>query len=703
MTTARGSTEVRLAQLVQGATAAFSRADWAEAERLARAVLTLKADEFVALSMLGIIALRTQHTKEAEALFRRAVAARPGDPSAYNNHGNALKELARLDEALKSYDRALQIHPGFAEAHSNRAIVLQTLGRVREALDGYDRALKSKPGFAQAHGNRGAVLHALGRHDEALESYERALQIDGRLVEVHNNRGNALKDRLRLDEAQESYDRALQLDPRHVEAHSNRGIVLQSLGRLQEALESYDRALKIKPDFAEAHGNRGVVLQKLGRLDEALASFDRALQIRPGSAVVHVNRGNTLKDLMRLGEALESYDRALLIHPELAEAHSNRGNALKDLMRLDEAVKSYDRALRISPGMAEFHTNRGNALKDLGRLDEAQESYERALQINPELAEAHFNLSLCRLLSGDFVRGWKAYEWRWRTEHMQRRNFAHALWLGNEFLAGKTILLHAEQGLGDTLQFCRYATLVGELGARVILEVPKPLVPLSSSITGVAQTIAMGDALPAFDYHCPLMSLPLAFGTTVDSIPSDIPYIRADHDKVAYWRSKLGTRTRKRVGLVWSGGFRKNQPHLGHVNQRRNIPLADICSLKSAQVNFYSLQKGEPAETELREQQHLLWPEDNLFNFASELQDFSDTAALIDNLDLIISVDTSTAHLAGAMGKPVWLLNRFDTCWRWFSDRTDSPWYPGMKVFRQPAPGDWRSVLERVREELTRG
>jgi hypothetical protein len=314
------------------------------------------------------------------------------------------------------------------------------------------------------------------------------------------------------------------------------------------------------------------------------------------------------------------------------------------------------------------------------------------------------NLSLCHLLLGNFKDGWQEYEWRWKNESATRlqskRSFTQPLWLGQQSLVDKTILLHAEQGLGDTMQFCRYAPLVAQLGAKVILEVQRPLFKLLQNLEGVSQLVAMGDPLPLFDYQCPLMSLPLAFNTEIESIPNQVPYIKAPPIQADYWKTKLQNHQKLKVGLVWNGGFRPNQPELWSLNARRNIPLAQIAQINIPDINFYSLQKGEPAESELIQSGNQYWNPSNFYNFVGELDDFSDTAALIANLDLIISVDTSTAHLAAAMGKPVWLLNRFDTCWRWLVDRKDSPWYPTITLYQQERMGDWESVIERVKEDL---
>lgn len=345
-----------------------------------------------------------------------------------------------------------------------------------------------------------------------------------------------------------------------------------------------------------------------------------------------------------------------------------------------------------------LYNNLGGALSDLGRPAEALACYDRALAIRPDDVSAHFGRSRPLLLRGEYAEGWREFEWRRRggtAEAIKLRGFAQPQWQGED-VAGKTLLLHAEQGFGDTLQFCRYASLVGAT-ARVILEVQPPLVRLCSSLAGVAQVVARGEPPPAFDLHCPLMSLPLAVGTTLDTIPSEVPYLAADPELVAGWRERLAGLDGLQVGLVWAGSLRP-EPELSAIDRRRSITLAMMAPLGEASgVSFISLQKREPGAQSANAELGLA-----LHDFTANLQDFADTAALIEALDLVISVDTSVAHLAGALGKPIWLLNRFDTCWRWLLDRDDSPWYPQLRQFRQPRPGDWNSALHAARDALQR-
>jgi hypothetical protein len=410
-----------------------------------------------------------------------------------------------------------------------------------------------------------------------------------------------------------------------------------------------------------------------------------------------------LKELKRFEEALESHDKAIELKHDYAEAYLNRGIVLNELSRSEELLASYDDAIKFKPDYSEAYLNRGLALIELTRYDEALESYNKAIELKIDFHGAYWNKALLLLSLQNFETGWKLFEWRWKSVLKDSyRDFKQPLWTGAESLKGKTILLHAEQGLGDTIQFCRYVPLVKKLGAKVLLEVPKSLNTLFEDLEGVDIFHERSNQLPDFDYHCPLLSLPLSFKTQLETIPYSGSYLKANKNKIDFWQKRIGNLTGLKVGLVWNGGFRANQPELWSVNERRNIPLKMFAQkLNLLNVNYFSLQKGNPAESEIRGHEIEYWPSGNFFNFAEELVDFSDTAALISHMDLIIAVDTSTAHLAGALGKPTWILNRFDSCWRWFLDRDDSPWYESVKLYRQGEDRQWEPVLDRVARDLT--
>jgi Flp pilus assembly protein TadD len=434
-----------------------------------------------------------------------------------------------------------------------------------------------------------------------------------------------------------------------------------------------------------------LAMHQQGQLDLAETLYREILQSQPLHfdalqllATIAAQQGNSPM-------AVELFERALMVKPDYAPALSNRGTALLELQRPEEALESFDRALKIKPDYALALHGRGNTLRELQRYEEALESYGRALEIKPDYAEVHWNESLCRLLLGDFDLGWRKYEWRWKhgPSLSAVRSFAQPLWLGEVPLAGKTILLHAEHGFGDTLQFCRYAQLVAARGARVVLEVPPALKSLCQTLAGVDTLLDYTEGLPPFDFQTPLMSLPLAFGTRLDSIPADVPYLHSDPQKVAAWHALLGPRNKPRVGLVWGGSP-------AHGNDRnRSLPLALLADLIGDAGEFICLQKEFRKEDELFVRQH-----SNIRVFSERLRDFADTAALIETLDLVITVDTSVAHLAGALGKPVWVLLPFAPDFRWLLEREDSPWYPTARLFRQSQFGQWAPVLAEVRKAL---
>lgn len=613
--------------------------------------------------------------------------------------GLAAHQAGRLAEAETIYRQILVVLPDHFDSRQLLGAVFLQRGNHAEALRHIELALKRNPDNVFVLNNHGIVLERLKRFQEALARFERAIALRPDYAEAHSNRGNVLKALRRFDEALASYDRAIALRPDFADAYSNRGDVLCELKRFDEALGSCEHALVLRPDFAEAHCNRGNALRKLKRLNEAVASYDRALSLKPDYAEAHSNRGTALHDLSRFEEEVASYNSALMLRPDFAEALSNRGNALQELKRFEEALDDYKRATALNPSFAEAYSNRGNALRQLDRFDEALASFDRAIMLQPGLAEAHFNSALCLLLTGDFDRGWNEYEWRWGTEQLssEKRNFAQPQWTGSGEIAGRTILLHAEQGLGDTLQFCRYAPRVAARGARVILEVQKPLVALMRTVADGIEIIARGDALPVFDLHCPLLSLPLAFKTDLDTISGETPYLSADGTKRDAWRARLGPSQRSTVGLVWAGDPRKQLPNAHLIDRQRSVAFDMLAPLfEKTNCDFVSLQKGVDAVAQLRNSPF----RHRVIDWSDDFHDFSDTAGLIDNLDLVIAVDTSVAHLAGALGKPVWLLNRYNTCWRWLLDRDDSPWYPRLRQFRQDATRTWDPVIGRVAAEL---
>lgn len=548
---------------------------------------------------------------------------------------------------------------------------------------------------ADALYQRGNELYRLGRMSEALASLDAALNLQPKHPGALLSRGATQFQLQHFEAALQSFDRLLALQPKSAAALYNRGIALFALQRWSEALDSYDRARVLKPDYADAWVNRGLTLQKLQRHEEALASFNQTLVHQPRHVEALNNRGTALQSMNRHAEALASFDQAIALRPDNADALNNRGNTLDALDRPLEGLASIDRALVLRPGFAMAWNNRSVTLRNLNRLDEALESVNRALALQPGYADAYWNRSLILLLRGDLAAGWQDYEARLQVPSpaYKPRIFVPPRWRGDEDLNGKTVLIYAEQGLGDTIQFCRYTALLAERGARVVLEVQRPLRTLLAELAGVDLLLSPGDELPGFEFHSPLLSLPLAFGTDMNSIPAPHSYLAADPARVQAWRSRLDAQTHgatsRRIGLVWFGNPTLLQ------DRHRSIPLELLLPLPAPGLQLCSLQKDlRPGDREL------LSAHAEILHFGDELNDFADTAALIECLDLVISVDTAVAHLAGALGKPVWILQRFSPDFRWLLERDDSPWYPSARLFRQPQRGDWSSVISAIAEQL---
>lgn len=646
-----------LSALLSGAMAQHQKGQLQQAKAGYEAILAAQPQHYQALHLLGLVAVQTGNFAAAVDLIGKAIDIYPHDADFFANRGLALQQLQQLEAAVLSYNQAVAINPKHVGAYSNRGMALHRLGRLEAALASYDQAVALNPGVAEFHFFRGNVLQAMQRHDAAITSFGQAI--------------------------------ALRAD--HAQACFNRGFSQQVLRQWEAALASYDKAISIHPAYAEAHCNRAAVLQELKRLDEVVAACDKALALKPDYAEAHTNRGVALYGLQRYEEAIASYDAAISLKPDYLKAHTNRGVAQHGLKQWDAALASYEQAIALRPDYAQAHASRGLTLHACGRWDAALASFDKAIALDADDAQTYFNKSMTLLLRGDFAAGWPLYEWRWETEKSKprKRGFTQPLWLGAEPVDGKTILLHSEQGFGDTIQFVRYAKLLAAQGARVVLEAPQALMGLLRGLEGVHTLVATGSPLPPFDMHCPLLSLPLAFKTDLRKIPVTDAYLHGDADKVARWAERLGTPVKHRVGLVWSG----NAEHANDSN--RSIALANLLPYLPETCEYVSLHK------ELRDADRAsLVAHGGIRHFGEQLQDFSDTAALVTLMNRVISVDTSTAHLSAALGKPTAILLPLVPDWRWLLDREDSPWYPSAKLYRQGVDGDWDGVFERVRADL---
>ena len=497
------------------------------------------------------------------------------------------------------------------------------------------------------------------------------------------------------DLAVDSLRQAARLKPGDVQVLTNLGIVLEAQGKLHEALVSFRQAVQAGPTYAPAQGALGNVLRQLGKVDEALAYCKEAVRLAPDNPETHNNLGSALLDQGNIADADACFRQALQLEPGYLKARSNLGATFIEQGKLDEAIACLNEVLRVQPDHAGAQLNLGNAFREMGKLSDAVACYRSALRQNENPADAHLNLGIIGLLRGDFEHAWPEYEWRWQRRESPPRPFRQSLWDGSS-LNGRTILLHAEQGLGDTIQFIRYAPLVKARGGPVIVECQHALLPILARCQGVDQWIGAGSALPDFDVHAPLLSLPRIMGATLGTIPADVPYVFADPELIERWRREFQTIPGFKVGIAWQGSPKNKK------DRQRSIPLLEFAPLAQIPgVRFFSLQKGLGAE-QTRDVANRFTVADLGGRLDEQRGAFMDTAAVMKNLDLVVTSDTATAHLAGALGVPVWVALSFMPDWRWLLDRDDSPWYPTMRLFRQETRGEWASVFERMAGELAK-
>jgi tetratricopeptide (TPR) repeat protein len=728
MATADGTiVRAALKDTLKRASTLLDQGELAQAKRLYHGVILIDPDNVEALHLLGVAYFRSGDAARAEPLISRSLQLGLARAWNFTNYAVVQIELHRYGEALVTLERALRLEPKHAPSLIACGNALRGLGRHQEAQAAYDEALRLAPGFAEAWRNRGDVLRTLGRPADALISLDQSLRIDSGNAETHTYRAYVLRDLGRREDALHSCRLALVIRPKATGLLSLCAELLTELSRFVEAMVCVDEALGQRPDDPDLLYQSCMVLDLMRGYDELLKRCDRLRARNPDHQRVWLARGNALLGLRRFDDAVEAYEKALARTPDLADALRNQAAALRMLGRYEQALGNYDRALVLTGANVELMYNRALVLQQLGHYDEAfagyqaacdaraetaqevfaravalqqlrrdqdaLECYERAREIDPNHADARRSQAFCRLQLGDFARGWEQHESRWLdSEAMQRRRHTdRPLWLGQEPVAGRTLLLHAEQGYGDTLQFCRYATLVAAQGASVVLQVPAALKSLLASLEGVSRVISEQDPVPEFDLQCPIMSLPLAFGTTLSTVPAGIPYLQSDPARRLLWRQRLeghaGPR-RLRVGLAWAGNPNQNN------DENRSMLFAELGPLLKENATFVSLL---PA---VRERDVETLAHSEVVTFGAELGDFADTAALLCELDLVISVDTSVAHLAGALGKPLWVLLCRVPDWRWLLQREDSPWYPQARLFRQDKPGDWPDLVERVAREL---
>jgi tetratricopeptide (TPR) repeat protein len=613
-------------------------------------------------------------------------------PEAYFEAGLRLLQAGQLAQAEQCGREALTLDEGHADSMHLMGMLCVAAQRYELAIEWFAMAIRQKPDVPDYFVNLGTALQRKERLDEAIKSYDRALMLNPEQLEVWLRMAELLLRQERFDEAIKCFDRVVTLDGERADIWYRMGEILKQQKRMDEAILSFDQALKVKPDYREAANASGLLYLEVKRYEEALARFTRSAEIDPSQAGAFNFLSCCQWPLRRFEDALASARKAYELAPDNPEITKNVGLVLQRLDRQEEALPWFDKALALRADFPSALNDRAITLFALRRIDEAFANLDRAIELNPQFPDYYWNRSLFQLLVGNFDQGWQGREWGRKSTLVSfvDRKFTQPHWFGEEPIAGKTILLHSDEGLGDTIQYSRYAPMVAKLGARVILEVQAPLQALLTGMEGVSLCLPKNVEPPEFDLHCPIGGLPLAFKTrqeTIPAAPSYLPPLPEAH--LSAWQERLGAHERLRVGLVWSG----NPAHFNDRN--RSMSLRQMSASFDDRARFYSLQKDPRPEdtTTLQERSDVI-------DLTEHLTDFVETAALISHLDLVVTVDTSVAHLAAALGCPTWILLPHTPDYRWLLDRDDSPWYPSVRLFRQDARRNYDSALERVREEL---
>jgi tetratricopeptide (TPR) repeat protein len=662
------------------------------ADAVCTKILAADPDHVTALHLSAVIAFVSDRAAEGAKRLARVLALAPNHAPALATLGDALAVKGEQEGAADAFGRAVALRPNDANLHAKLGAALCDLARFAEAETSLRRALALDSSLPRARFNLGVALAGQDRAAEAEQAYRAVLAADPASRGAWLNLGNVLVEQGKGDEAVDAYRQALVTDPDNAGLLRNLGAALHQQGKLDDAIAHYRRATVLAPNDNDALRFLGIALHEAGQLEEA-ATIYRQTAHDPGDHVILSNLAACLCDLGQYDEAMATSELALAVKADYAPAHTNRGIILEMRGDLDGAIAAHRRAIAIDPAYAKGHANLAVALRSAGELDEALAASHRAVELNPEQPLARYNHAHALLMNGYFKEGFEEFRWGRKCKSWAHHypDFSQPEWEGEEFV-GRTLLVFSDYGMGDALQLVRYMPMVVARGGTVVLQVQPSLVPLLKGLPGVT-VIARGEALPPFDLQLPMMGLPHVFGTTLETVPAAIPYLQAEPAIVSRWQRALRGEKKLKVGVVWAG----NALHKGD-KQRSIAADAVLPRLVMPGVQLYSLQK----ETRPEDGATMAALGADIADLAPALGSFADTAAAVDTLDLVISVDTSVAHLAGGLGRPLWMLLPYALDWRWMRDRADTPWYPTMRLFRQERPRAWDGVIARVVAELAR-
>lgn len=641
--------------------------------------------------LLGVLALQAKQYAKSQELITKAIELSPQTAQYHYNLAMSYQAQQHWDKAIEAFKQARVLQPDYYDAIYQMGITEALRGHFEAAVSWFQQAAKLKDQPLDALFQLAQAYRQLGEFHKSIEIFIQLLAIKSDSVEILLNLGYTQKLAGDLAEAIHSYDQALSLAPKEPMIYNMRGVVLVDQGEVGAAIKDYQYALKLKPDFAEVYNNLGIALFEMGKSEEGLEAFGRALQLQKEMIQPYINLATAYEKLNNFAAALSYYDQAIKLEPRNSELYFFKGVSLYKAQQFDAAIENFNAILSGQLSNPNYLTARGAAFYELAQFVQARQDYESALALDPGHATANTNLAFLELLHGDLLEGFARYEWRWlRPDCLGKRpQFQVPEWTGQVPLTDKTLLIFTEQGFGDTLQMLRYLEKAQALASKLILQVDKTLVKLlKHNLPAKVQVVSLQESLPHFDYFCSLQSLPFRFMTSLESIPAKQSYLASNLQRHSYWELQLGVKKQKRIGLVW-------HTHSIHpVDAKRCISLDQLLQVLAPSHSYFCLQKEISAEDKA------MLATSSIKQFCEKLTDFSETAALCDCMDLIITIDTSVAHLAGALGKPVWLLLPLVPDWRWLLEREDSPWYPSLRLFRQQQRGEWSSVLAAVKLQL---